>query len=123
MKYKITEQENYALIEIIEFQLDENHQSNLKELLTVIKSKKIRHVILDMKSITHFNISSLPTLLFGNNLFKELGSFVLCEIPLNLKKIIKYHPSVEKIYFLPTLEEAIEFVMLKDLEKMLKSEV
>ena len=116
MKYKITEQENYTLIEIMEFQLNENHYSNLKELLTDIKSKKIKHVILNMKSITHFNVSILSALLFGNTLFKELGSFVLCEIPLNLEKIIKANPSVEKIDFLPTLEEAIEFVMLTDLE-------
>ena len=40
MKYKITEQDNYALIEIMEFQQIENHDSNLKELLTDIKSKK-----------------------------------------------------------------------------------
>ena len=123
MKYKITEQENYTLIEIMEFQLNENHYSNLKDLLTDIKSKKIKHVILNMKSITHFNISILSVLLFGNTLFKELGSFVLCEIPLNLEKIIKANPSVEKIDFLPTLEEAIEFVMLSDQENMLKNEV
>mgnify|MGYP001364285484 CR=1 FL=1 len=123
MKYKITEQKNYTLIEIMEFQLNENHYSNLKELLTDIKSKKIKHVILNMKSITHFNISILSALLFGNTLFKELGSFVLCEIPLNLEKIIKANPSVEKIDFLPTLEEAIEFVMLSDQENMLKNEV
>ena len=76
-----------------------------------------------MKSITHFNISFLHTLLFGNNLFKELGSFVLCEIPLNLEKIIKSNSSVQKINLLPTLEEAIESVMLTDLENMLKNEV
>ena len=40
MKYKIIEQENYALIEIMEFQLNKNHDSNLKERLTDIKSKK-----------------------------------------------------------------------------------
>ncbi len=40
MKYKITEQENYALIEIIESRLNENHHTNLRELLTDIKSKK-----------------------------------------------------------------------------------
>ena len=123
MKFKITEQENYTPIEIMEFQLNENHYSNLKELLTDIKSKKIKHVILNMKSITHFNISILSALLFGNTLFKELGSFVLCEIPLNLEKIIKANPSVEKIDFLPTLEEDIEFVMLSDQENMLKNEV
>ena len=123
MKYKITEQENYALIEIMEFQQIENHDSNLKELLTYIRSKKIKHVILNMKSITHFNVSGLPMLLFGNNLFKESGSFVLCEIPLDLEKMIKSNPSVEKIDFLPTLEEAIEFVMLSDLENMLRNEV
>ena len=123
MKYKITEQKNYTLIEIMEFQLNENHYSNLKELLTDIKSKKIKHVILNMKSITHFNVSILSALLFGNTLFKELGSFVLCEIPLNLEKIIKANPSVEKIDFLPTLEEDIEFVMLSDQENMLKNEV
>ena len=62
-------------------------------------------------------------LLFGNNLFKESGYFVLCEIPLDLEKIIKANPSVEKINFLPTLEEAIEFVMPMDLENMLRNEV
>ena len=76
-----------------------------------------------MKFINHFNVFGLPTLLFGNNLFKESGSFVLCEIPLDLEKIIKANPSVEKINFLPTLEEAIEFVMLTDLKNMLKNEV
>ena len=62
-------------------------------------------------------------LLFGNNLFKESGYFVLCEIPLDLEKITKANPSVEKINFLPTLEEAIEFVMMTDLKNMLKNEV
>ena len=62
-------------------------------------------------------------LLFDNKRFKESGSFVLCEIPQDLEKIIKANPSVEKINFLPTLEEAIEFVMLTDLKNMLKNEV
>ena len=123
MKYKITEQENYALIEIIESRLNENHNTNLRELLTDIKSKKINHVILNMKSITYFNITSLPTFLFGNSLFKELGSFVLCEIPLDLEKIIKSNPSAHKIDFVPTLEEAIESIILTDLDNMLKNEV
>lgn len=123
MKYKITEKKNYVLIEILESQLNKNHHSNFKELLTEIKSKEINHIILNMKSVTHFNISSLPMLLFGNNLFKELGSFVLCEIPLNVEKIIEFKLSDNDIDFVPTYEEAIESVMLTDLEKMLKNEV
>tara|TARA_A100001011_G_C13755168_1_gene612909 strand:- start:174 stop:449 length:276 start_codon:yes stop_codon:yes gene_type:complete len=91
--------------------------------VTEIKSKEINHIILNMKSVTHFNISSLPMLLFGNNLFKELGSFVLCEIPLNVEKIIEFKLSDNDIDFVPTYEEAIESVMLTDLEKMLKNEV
>ena len=107
----------------MEYQLNENHDSNLKVLLTDIKSKKIKHVILNMKFVTHFNVLTLPMLLFGSNLFVEAGSFVLCEIPLDLEKIIKANPSVEKINFLPTLEEAIEFVMLMDQENMPRNEV
>ena len=76
--------------------------------MTYIKSKKkIKVCYLNIKFVTHFNVFGLPMLLFDNNLFKESGSFVLCEIPLDLEKIIKANPSVEKINFLPTLEEAI----------------
>ena len=121
MKYKITEQENYALIEIIESRLNENHHANLRELLT--DKKKTNHVILNMKYITYFKITSLPTFSFGNSLFKELGSFVLCEIPLDLEKIIKSNSLVHKIDFVPTLEEAIESIILTDLDNMLKNEV
>ena len=61
MKYKIIEQENYALIEIMEFQLNKNHDSNLIELLTDIRSKKkLKHVILNIKFAIHFNAFGLP---------------------------------------------------------------
>jgi len=91
--------------------------------VTEIKSKEINHIILNMKFITHFNISSLPMLLFVNNLFGELGSFVLCKIPLNSEKTIQSNLSDYDIDFIPTYEEDIESVMLTDLEKMLKNEV
>jgi hypothetical protein len=58
----------------------------------------------------------------GHDIFKELGSFILCEIPLELEKLIKNNPSANKLDFVPTSEEAIEFVMLTDLENMLKKE-
>ena len=45
MKYQITEQENYTLIEILESQLSESHHSHFKKLFTEIQSKKINHVI------------------------------------------------------------------------------
>ena len=61
-------------------------------------------------------------LLLGHHLFKGLGSFILCEIPLELEKLIKNNPSANTLDFVPTLEEAIESVMLKDLENMLKKE-
>tara|TARA_X000001036_G_C20607246_1_gene777490 strand:- start:568 stop:939 length:372 start_codon:yes stop_codon:yes gene_type:complete len=121
MNYKITEQVNYVIIEILESQLSESLQSNFKELLKEIKSKKIRHVILDMNCIINIGVSCLPLLLFGNDLFKTLGSFILCEIPFELEKIIKTNPSANTIDFLPTSEEAIESVMLTDLENMLKN--
>ena len=123
MKYKISEKKNYILIEILESQLNKNHHFNLKKLLTEIKLKEINNIILNMKSVTHFNISSLPMLLFGNNLFGELGSFALCKIPLNLEKIIKSNLSDYDIDFAPAYEEDIKSVMLTDLEKMLKNDV
>ena len=122
MKYQITERENYALIEILESQLSESHHSSFKELLTEVKSKKINHIILDMSCMTQFGTSGLSMLLLGHHLFKELGSFILCEVPLDVEKLIKTNPSADTLDFVTTSEEAIESVMLTDLENMLKKE-
>jgi anti-anti-sigma regulatory factor len=122
MKYQITEQGNYTLIEILESQLSESHHSHFKKLFTEIQSKKISHVILDMNYMTRFDASGLPMLILGHNIFKELGSFILCKIPLELEKLIKTNSSARALDFVPTLEEAIESVMLTDLENMLKKE-
>jgi len=122
MKYQITERGNYALIEILESQLSESHHSSFKELLTEVKSKKINHIILDMSCMTHFGTSGLSMLLLGHHLFKELGSFILCEVPLDVEKLIKTNPSADTLDFVTTSEEAIESVMLTDLENMLKKE-
>jgi hypothetical protein len=75
-----------------------------------------------MNYMTRFDASGLPILTLGHDIFKELGSFILCEIPLELEKLIKNNPSANKLDFVPTSEEAIEFVMLTDLENMLKKE-
>jgi hypothetical protein len=75
-----------------------------------------------MSYMTHFDASGLPMLILGQDIFKELGSFILCEIPLELEKIIKTNPSAYTLDFVPTLEEAVESVMLTDLENMLKKE-
>ena len=122
MKYRITEQENYTLIEILESQLSESHHSHFKKLFTEIQSKKISHVIIDMNYMTRFDASGLTILTLGHDIFKELGSFILCEIPLELEKLIKNNPSARALDFVPTLKEAIESVMLTDLENMLKKE-
>ena len=122
MKYQITDQGNYTLIEILESQLSESHHSHFKKLFTEIQSKKISNVIIDMNYMTHFDASGLPILILGHDIFKELGSFILCEIPLELEKLIKNNQSANKLDFVPTSEEAIEFVMLTDLENMLKKE-
>ena len=122
MKYQITEQKNYTLIKILESKLSESHCSHFKKLLTEIQSKKISHVILDMNHMSHFDASGLTMLILGHSIFKELGSFVLCEIPRELEKLIKTNSSAHALDFVPTLEEAIESVMLTDLENMLKKE-
>ncbi|OUU02753.1 MAG: hypothetical protein CBB92_02475 [Flammeovirgaceae bacterium TMED32] len=122
MKYQITEQENYILIEILESQTSESHYSHFKKLFKAIQLKKINHVILDMNHMTHFDASGLTMLILGHNTFKELGSFIICEIPRELEKLIKTNPSAHALDFVPTLEEAIESVMLTDLENMIKKE-
>ena len=51
MKYQITEQENYILIEILESQTSESHYSHFKKLFKAIQLKKINLVSEIMKEV------------------------------------------------------------------------
>ena len=122
MKYTADKQEKYVVIELNEEKLDTTVAPELKSEFITLDAEGFKHVILNLKNVKYSDSSGLSALLSGNRLFHQEGTFVLCEIQEHVQKLIRISQLDKILNILPTQHEAVESVIMTDLENQLKSE-
>ncbi|MGB1248076.1 MAG: STAS domain-containing protein [Chitinophagales bacterium] len=121
MKFLIDKKERFCSIAPAEEKLTALQAPSLKTEFIMLNSEGFRNIICDMTAIKYVDSSGLSSLLTGHRLCDEVeGKFVLCGAQEEILKLMKLSQLDSVITLMPTLQEAIDFVMLNELERDLK---
>ena len=120
MKYSADKQEKYVIIQLNEEKLDTSIAPELKSEFVTLQAEGFKHVVMNLKDVKYSDSSGLSALLVGNRLFSQDGSFILCAVQDHVMKLISISQLDKVMDILPTEEEAVDAVMLNDIESNLK---
>jgi anti-sigma B factor antagonist len=124
MKYTIDKQERFAVMEIQEEKLDSRVAPALKGEFVLLGNEGFRNIVVNLEHVQLADSSGLSALLVGNRICQQNeGQFVLCCLSPHLQKLIDISQLNTVLNILPTQEEAMESVMLGDLELELEDEM
>ncbi|HLU93492.1 MAG TPA: STAS domain-containing protein [Membranihabitans sp.] len=123
MKYSVNKDDIYTVLKLEENQINSLNAPHLKSELVFFHNEGVEHMILDIENIEYVDSSGLSAILTGHRLWRDSGLFILAHAK---------HPAVQRLIeiskldkilvIIPTLDEAIDYVMMEQLEKDFASE-
>ncbi|MCS6973357.1 MAG: STAS domain-containing protein [Cyclobacteriaceae bacterium] len=123
MKYTIDKQEKYSLLKLHEEKMDSTVAPGLKSELITLHAEGVRNIILDLSEVKYTDSSGLSALLVGNRVLQEDGGiFVLACLSDHTMKLIRISQLDSVLNILPTVEEAVDAVLMHEIERDLRGE-
>ena len=122
MKYSIDKKEQYSILKLQEEKLDSPLSPALKSEFVTLNAEGIKNIIIDLSEVKYVDSSGLSALLVGNRIYNEDGGiFILSSLNDHVLKLIKISQLNNVLNILPTVQEAIDAVFLKEIESDLQS--
>lgn len=123
MKYQIDKQEQYSVLTLHEENLNSTIAPQLKSDLILLSQEGVRNFILDLTNVKYVDSSGLSAILTGHRIWKGSGSFVLAgELHPTVTKLIEISRLETILTIIPTVSEAVDYVMMEELERQLDNE-
>lgn len=123
MKYTIDKNEKYSLLRLHEEKMDTTIAPALKSELITLHAEGVRNIILDLSEVKYTDSSGLSALLVGNRILQEDGGiFVLTCLSDHTKKLIRISQLDSVLNIIPTVQEAIDAVLMHEIERDLQNE-
>ncbi|MEO0008639.1 MAG: hypothetical protein RJA20_2835 [Bacteroidota bacterium] len=123
MKYSIDKQEQYAVLTLEEENLNSSYAPAFKSDLILLNQEGIRNLILDLSKVKYVDSSGLSAILTGHRLWKDQGCFVIAgHLQPMVSKLIDISRLQSILTLIPTLSEAVDYVMMDELERGLEGE-
>ena len=123
MKYSIDKNEHYSILKLHEEKLDSPLSPKLKSEFVTLNAEGIKNLIVDLSEVKYVDSSGLSALLVGNRIYTEDGGiFILTALNDHVMKLIRISQLNNVLNILPTVEEAVDAVFLKEIEGGLKGE-
>lgn len=118
MKYSIDKQERYSILTLNEHHLNSSIAPDLKSSLVILLNEGVNNLIMDLSNVQYIDSSGLSALLTADRVMKANGSFVITGInhP-SVKKLIEISRLDSVMTLIPTLQEAIEYVFMEELQR------
>lgn len=121
MKYSIDKNEQYSILKLQEEKLDSPLSPALKSEFVTLNAEGIKNIIIDLSEVKYVDSSGLSALLVGNRIYNEDGGiFILASLNDHVMKLIRISQLNNVLNLLPTVEEAIDAVFLKEIESDLQ---
>ncbi len=118
MKFSVDKQERYTLFRLEEDKLNSVVAPLLKSEMIVLNAEGVKNIIMDMSAIRFVDSSGLSSILITNRLCKNSGgSLVLTGVAENVVKLIKISQLDTILTVVPTMQEAMDFVIMNEIEK------
>ncbi len=120
MKYAVDKQERYTVFSVQEENLNSLVAPDLKSEFVILFNEGINNLIVDLSAVQYVDSSGLSAILTADRIWKDLGSFVLTGIEHpSVKKLIEISRLDTVLTIIPTLDEAIEYVFMEEVEREL----
>jgi anti-sigma B factor antagonist len=118
MKFEISHQDKVAIVATKVEKLDAIHAPELKSEIVMINKDGHKNIIIDLSDTRYIDSSGLSALLVGNRLCRDAnGSFVLCGLQDNVKKLISISQLESVLKITPTKNEAVDLVYMEEVER------
>lgn len=121
MRYSLIKEERYVVISPDEFKITGLLAPALKTEFIMLNSEGYRNIICDLSKVFYSDSSGISSLLIGHRLCNESGGkFVICAMNEDVAKLIQLSQLSDILNITSTVQEAIDFVLLNELERDLK---
>ncbi|PKQ66881.1 STAS domain-containing protein [Raineya orbicola] len=116
--FEIREAEKYYLLKILANKLDASNALEIKQAVLGLKDKNVKNLIINLNDVKYIDSSGLSAILVAHKVCTETqGIMVLCGVSEHVLKLIKISQLDKVLDILPTEEEAVDAVFMKELEK------
>ena len=123
MKYTVDKQEKYTLYQLNEENLNAFIAPDLKSEFVILFNEGTPNLILDLADVKYVDSSGLSAILTADRLWKQLGSFILTGVSHPaVVKLIEISQLNDVLTIIPTVQEAIDYVFMEDLERELNAD-
>ncbi len=123
MKYTIDKQDRYTIFQLDEVKLDSIIAPQLKSEFVILSNEGVNNFIFHLSKLYFLVSSGLCAILTGDRLWKRLGTFILTGVDHpEVKKLIEISKLESILTIIPTLEEAIDYAFMEELERELDTE-
>lgn len=121
MEYTINKQERYIVFALKEENLNSLIAPSLKAEFAVLHNQGTKNFILDLQAVKYADSSGLSAILAGNRFWSIKGqsSFILTGLNPAVKLLLQIARLTDILTVLPTVSEAVDYVMMEELEREL----
>ncbi|MGD1845047.1 MAG: STAS domain-containing protein [Salibacteraceae bacterium] len=119
--FEIEVKDKYVVLRLLSEKLDGVISPELKTHLVEINSQGHQNIIIDLAHTRYCDSSGLSAILVGNRLCKNTGgTFVICQLQPMVMKLISISQLNNILNITPTLQEAVDYVLMEIMEKGMK---
>lgn len=123
MNFEVKPEEKFTIVSSKVEKLDSLNAPDLKSELVMINKNEVRNIIVNLDETRYCDSSGLSAILVGNRLCKNAGgTFVLTGLQTNVKKLISISQLDSVLNITPTVSEAIDLVMMEEVERDLSND-
>ncbi len=123
MNFEIEKKEGYAVVRVMLEKLDSQISPALKSELVVLNADDFKNIIIDLTDTRYCDSSGLSAILVANRLCKNSGgTFVLCGLQRSVSKLISISQLDTILNITPTLQEAVDFLAMEEVERDLDND-
>ena len=123
MNITIEKKDRYNLIRVNEDKLTSTVAPDLKAQILFLHTQDYKSLIIDLSKVQYCDSSGLSAILVGNRLCKEANlSFILTGVQDHVRKLITISQLSSVLAAVPSLKEAVDYVLMEDVEKQLDKE-
>ncbi len=116
MNFIIRKEENYSYIKVVKDRLDSYISPELKAELVMLSGIRICNIILDLSDCINCDSSGLSAMLFGNRLCDDSeGTFIICNLSVNVEKVIMM-AMLDTVFLITSGLEEAQRLLIKKLE-------
>jgi anti-anti-sigma factor len=117
MSFEINKEDSYVVIKVAAEKLDTIIAPNLKTELVLLDKNGSTNFVIDLSDTKYCDSSGLSALLVGNLAKASNGCLVLCGLQPAVEKMIQISQLHTVLNITPTLNEAVDYLMMDALEK------